>query len=388
MNRSILVVLAAALLTGACSDPGTVKKAPAGFLFSDVSVGPTHACGVDTEGSVYCWGDLFPDGIFFAPAKQVPGVVYSSVSSGYGHTCALAVDGTAWCWGWGRYGQLGSGLFGDARGVQVAGDYRFSSISAGWDYTCGIAEGGVALCWGKNTDGQLGDGTTTNRAAPVPVAGGMTFATISAGVSHTCAVDTAHHAYCWGINSLGQLGRGPGGASTTPVAVAGGLAFTAISAGFTHSCGVAGQKIYCWGSDSHGELGDAGLQRVGLAGSDVPQAIFAAAVKNPKFAGVSAGYESTCAWGGGAGYCWGRGSDGQLGTGVRWDNPVPNKIAGVSGGAGPDQLGFLKVSTGGLGFACGLTNTSGLYCWGDGTSGQLASPVTTSSVIPVRVAVP
>ena len=112
------------------------------------------------------------------------------------------------------------------------------------------------------------------------------------------------------------------------------------------------------------------------------------AIGTPAMAIASAGYQFSCAAAqGGLGYCWGRGDEGQLGTGLVRDNVVPLAISGVSGPAGPDVVGFSRLSTGGLAYACGLSTSNGVYCWGDGSKGQLGSAQELSSLLPVRVSV-
>src|SRR2546426_265740 len=97
----------------------------------------------------------------------------------------------------------------------------------------------------------------------------LVFAGISSGGSHTCGVTTSGAAYCWGSNSSGQLGGPPSAAcsidyygngvpcSVIPLAVAGGLTFAAVSAGNVHTCGVTtGGAAYCWGDNTQGQLGN------------------------------------------------------------------------------------------------------------------------------------
>ena len=67
--------------------------------------------------------------------------------------------------------------------------------------------------------------------------------------------------YCWGFNGNGELGDGTTTNRATPVQVAGSgtatLIFTAVTAGEGHSCGLTvDHAVYCWGYGSDGELGN------------------------------------------------------------------------------------------------------------------------------------
>jgi len=75
-------------------------------------------------------------------------------------------------------------------------------------------------------------------------------------------------AFCWGFNGSGQLGANVPGTCTDesgfpfqctdePTAVSGGLSFASISAATQHVCGLTtGGIAYCWGLGSEGQLGD------------------------------------------------------------------------------------------------------------------------------------
>ncbi len=134
-------------------------------------------------------------------------------------------------------------------------------------------DGLPASCWGENGAGQLGNGTTTNSSTPVNLSGDPGFASLSAGARHACGIaygaagETRHsNAYCWGDNNSGQLGNGTTTNSAIPTVVAGGLNFSAVSAGGRHTCGVssdgltgsppAGGAAYCWGDNTFGQLGN------------------------------------------------------------------------------------------------------------------------------------
>ncbi len=144
-----------------------------------------------------------------------------------------------------------------------------------------------------------------------------TFARVSAEGAHTCGVTSGGAAYCWGYNGDGELGDGTTADRLSPVPVGGGVSFAAVSAGDGgDTCGVtAGGAAYCWGDNSLGELGD------GTTTNRSSPVLVAGGVS---FAAVSAGDIHTCGvTAGGAASCWGLNSAGQLGDGTTTDRSSP-----------------------------------------------------------------
>ncbi len=272
-------------------------------------------------------------------------------------------------------------------GITGSGVASFATVSAGTFHTCGVMTTGRAYCWGYNGYGELGKGDTNGSSAtcyttscnPTPfiVSGGLDFRTVSAGFEHTCGLTTAGKAYCWGSNFEGALGDGaaPGTTpiSTIPVAVSGGITFSELDAstgaGSVYTCGVTStEELYCWGEGTDGELGN-GTKKSSGTPSRVSVAL--------NFVAVSAGGFHTCAiTDAGAAYCWGRNASGQLGIGDTTERTTP---VGVLGG-----LTFAKVSAGGS-HTCGVTPAGVAYCWGYNGYGQLGNGSFTNDSLPDSV---
>jgi alpha-tubulin suppressor-like RCC1 family protein len=188
-------------------------------ISSGRSVQPS-TCAVRDDGAAYCWGfnevGQLGDGSTTSrnePVSVLGGHVFSSISVGSFHVCGLlAADDAALCGGEGRVGELGTGTLTDqAFPTPVAGGHAFAVLSAGSHFTCGLDLAGAAFCWGNNRHGQLGDGTSDNRVEPTSVSGGHIFHAISTGSmgsGHTCGLRTDGAALCWGANSNGQIGDG------------------------------------------------------------------------------------------------------------------------------------------------------------------------------------
>jgi hypothetical protein len=340
------------------------------------------------------------------PGLTAPGATLQLVAQG--HDSANAVSGGRYAWsstdttkvlvsadGVVTAAAYGSATITAARGG-VSGSTRvtvalmagaLTSLSAGVYNTCGVTRGGAAYCWGDNSYGQLGIGVNDqllwSHTSPLAVTGGLAFVTVRARGQVTCGLTASGEAYCWGRNDSGQLGTtsavglcvsslGPAPCSTVPVAVAGGLRFATLSTGTSHTCGLtAGGAAYCWGDNSSGQLGD---------GTQTHRSTPVAVAGNLTFASVSAGGSHTCAvTTGGAGYCWGYNGTGQLGTGGSdlWPHPTPLAVFG--------GLSLAALSAGSYN-TCGMTTAGAAYCWGDNTNGQLGNGSLANSSIPVAVA--
>ena len=81
-----------------------------------VAVGGDHACALLSSGAAYCWGDNSygqlgrTGGSSTTPVAVSGGFVFSSLSAGQYHTCGIeAGTGAVGCWGANWAGQLGDG---------------------------------------------------------------------------------------------------------------------------------------------------------------------------------------------------------------------------------------------------------------------------------------
>ena len=216
--------------------------------FSSISAGALHTCGIKMDGSVACWGKD-------EHGQSTPsGGKFTAVSSGAWHTCGIKMDGSVACWGFDREGQA----------TPPGGE--FSSISAGTSHTCGIKRDGSIACWGGIVIGQ----------ANAPDDG--EFASVSAGGTHACGVKRDGSVTCWGRDARGQ--------ATPPQGE-----FISVSSGLFHTCGVRKDGfVACWGNDRRGQ----------------------ASPPEEEFAFISAGSWHTCGMKrDGSVTCWGSNSDRQ-----------------------------------------------------------------------------
>lgn len=132
-----------------------------------------------------------------------------------------------------------------------------------------------------------------------------------------------------------------------------------------HHCAITtGGALFCWGNNSSGQLGDG----TGTT-SNRPVASTAA---SPDAEQIVTGNEHTCArYANGSVQCWGLNDAGQLGNGTETPYEVPATV--VTGGHSFTKLAAGPNST------CGLTAAGAAYCWGVmfGTTTAVPTPVAT-----------
>jgi len=256
---------------------GTTKTASTPVAVTDldsgvkaVSAGFRNTCAITAAGGAVCWGNndsgQVGDGSktqSLTPKKVVgldSGIV--AISVGGWHACALNTEGGVKCWGGASYGTIGNGFndFGIPFPTQVFGlELGVAAIAAGYEHTCALTKAGAVLCWGRNAEGQLGDKTTVNKNVPTPVVGLESgIVAITAGYDHSCAVTTSGAVRCWGYNAYGQLGGNGKYNSTESVQVANLYSgVIAVSAAHYHTCAyTSADKIMCWGRNDSWQIGD------------------------------------------------------------------------------------------------------------------------------------
>jgi alpha-tubulin suppressor-like RCC1 family protein len=303
----------------------------------------------------------------------------TAVAAGFEHTCVLISGGVVECWGSNRYGQLGAAaqtIHPFPLVVSLVGG-TVTQIAAGAYHTCALLSNGTVQCWGLNSKGQLGNTTPQNSSsAPVAVSGLSNVSAISAGYDYTCAIigtGPSSTVDCWGNNQYGQLGNTSTVNSIFPVQAAGLSGAVQLTGSFDHTCALdSNGSVFCWGRNFYGQIGNgsSGPSAVQLtpAGLDISQL-----PGGTTFKAVAAGAQHTCAvTTGGSVYCWGDGSLGQMGNGASTSINVrpttANAVSGLTTAAAISAGGYSDT-----GHTCALTASKAVVCWGSNAYGQLGN---------------
>ena len=354
-----------------------------------MSVGPELTCEVRVDGSLWCWGDDYPN-VFREPTRLGVDVDWKSVAVGWAGACALKTDGSLWCWSdlpvgadtfaperKGETSQWLSVVVGDAgwyalrddgtlwRGVIFLPDPEVPiGTLTDWRVvnTAGFSSFSGAFVYGIRSDGSLWRWLDGEEPAPSHEG---TWLSLSVGGAHACGIQLDGTLWCWGDDYHGQLGQGDygGQSSETPLQVEGNADWTWISAGAGHTCGVrADSTLWCWGSAYTGELGKPGASNddphgspMQIGGNQSWTRVVASSGRPP--------YEETatprtCAYDDAmALWCWGSNRFTGLGLGHVYRTSEED-LVGVGDDAGWTAIDAGAAST------CGIRGAGELWCWG------------------------
>lgn len=275
-----------------------------------------------------------------------------------------------------------SPIAGPLAGRTPSAVFALTSVATGGYNSCGLS-GSTAYCWGDNFYGEIGDGSNVSlQPTPSAVTGGISFVSVSPGPAYTCGLSKSGQAYCWGADGFGidysVLGRGDSPTDPRlPGPVLGGYSFTSLYTGPYNVCGLtrAGQA-YCWGRNTNGQLGTGAA--MGASVSQPAPVLPPAGSTTPlSFVTLSIGGAGCGIVKGGAAYCWGNNSSGTLGDGTNTASPTPVPVAGGNT--------FVAIAVG-VAHACGILKSGQAVCWGANSFGQLGDNTTTDSNEPRLVA--
>ena len=272
-------------------------------------------------------------------------------------------------------------------GSPLTGMIRYNNSLAVFEVYNGTAWVGIitvatatppAWTFGRNYRGQLGDNTVTQRTSPVSVVGGITsWAQIGAGNQHSVAIRTNGQAWAWGYNAFyGALGDGTSTNRSSPVSVVGGFTnWARISAGRNHNAGLrANGQAWCWGQGTNGQLGDGAASN-----RSSPVSVVGGFTD---WVQISAGTAHTVGLrANGQAWAWGANSRGQLGDGTASVRSSPVSVVG--GFTDWVQISAAKSSLGE--HTAGIRSNGQAWCWGANSFGQSGDGTASSRSSPVSV---
>ena len=261
-------------------------------------------------------------------------------------------------------------------------------VSTGAQHSCALTLDGRVACWGANTGGALGDGTQVHRTRPVWVEGVRFALDVDAGATQTCAQIEGGEVSCWGGAAPGEAGE------RVPLrGVRAALRQVAVG---QRVCALDYRgEAYCWPEDNEGspeplhlnapgQIIDAGIDRVCvLTGPRHAYCFEYGAFDTPQHSELRAATQlavsgdHACITGQGDVRCWGANAHGQLGS--------DDASEGAEHGVRVDLPERPTHVTTGWAHSCVTTGIGNVFCWGDGSRGQLGHGSRESSAVPVRV---
>ncbi|MEI7953810.1 MAG: cadherin-like beta sandwich domain-containing protein [Verrucomicrobiota bacterium] len=315
------------------------------------AAGSAHSLACCADGTLATWGsnqyEQLGNGESTTTVRTVPVVVdrsgvladktITAIAAGGNHNLVLCTDGTLAAWGYNNYGQLGNGkvttpllpVLVDQSGV-LAGK-TIIAIAAGGNFSLALCADGTLAAWGYNSDGQLGDATNTNRSTPVRVdrsgvLAGKNIIAIACGNIHGLALCDDGTVATWGNNTSGQLGDNTTTSRNVPVRPrTGPLAaktITAIAGGGSHSLVLCSDgTLAAWGANASGQLGNGTTTTLSRVPVLVNQSDTLAGRSVTNIYAGTAHSIVMCDDGFMAG--WGEGSSGQLASTVASTTPMP-----------------------------------------------------------------
>jgi alpha-tubulin suppressor-like RCC1 family protein len=185
---------------------------------SQVTVGGYSSCALKITGIVKCWGG-FPSWkqIYLQDINEVKVPAINepviAISSDFWNSCAIGLSRDLYCWGGNQYGESPVGISG------------IEQVDVGFLTTCAVTSAATVQCWGNNDSGQT---DVPSDLGPVKQ--------VAAGV-HPCAVTTLGEVKCWGRDWYGEL------------SIPTNLGFvTQVSVGERNVCALNTQGVVtCWG---------------------------------------------------------------------------------------------------------------------------------------------
>ena len=308
-----------------------------------------------------------------------------------GLVCAVTTDGEGFCWGNRSYNGGNSQVTTPTKiNVSEIGVRKITDIEVGYNFGCALALGQM-YCWGLNSSGQLGTGDNLSSARPKLVS--------QEGILKDKDVISMHltnsrtyFTYRSATTTLLQQRKTIIDAELKAIADAKAAAERELlnatnQAKKDAETAARERQLYGEGAQIPSSTArTASLSMAGVTSERVDGALKLHSLDiPPTFGGrtataIQVGSSFSCAIAGGAPYCWGNNSSGQLGNGTTTSSAVPSPVQL------PEKLKGKVISTLSVGGSTACVVVEGeAYCWGNNSQGQLGVSGISSSMIPVAV---
>ena len=189
-------------------------------IFYQVSSGASHTCALDAQKSLFCWGsnDLGQLGVATSATEQthLPQQViadsvtaFQKVAVGHHHACAIDEENALWCWGQNDRGQCGANAEENSMvsPIRVGTLNSWQHVAAGKQITCAIRQGGSLFCWGAVIFDSALPELIEFTSTPTLIDSNLSYATVTVGDGFFMGLDENGKRYGRGQNQYGQLGN-------------------------------------------------------------------------------------------------------------------------------------------------------------------------------------
>ena len=344
-----------------------------------------------------------------------PNVAAEDICVGNGYSCVATSSGSVKCWGSNATGALGQeravnsvGLSPNDMGAalpftNLGEDFNAKKVECGRGFACALSDAGKVKCWGDARNGSLGYVPANNQTiigtkigqmgGNLPYLNIQTPVTqLSLGANHACVVSD-NKIYCWGVNQSGEVGNQ---VTTSPILLPKEdapipeikletpdvpVTIETVRTGNGYSCATyfippgessfIPRKFKCWGNNQVGQLGNGSTTAYGR-GAMAASLPSVNVDLNEVFEFRTYDQHMCAKNAGGTLKCWGRNSQGQLGTG---DTLTRGNTSQTSGSNIPFiqlDLPISFLSSGPLAVStCAILINHELKCWGPGGNGNL-----------------
>lgn len=138
----------------------------------DITVGGFFTCTHKTDDKAICFGysaqGQLGNGILiynFNFERMPFPTKIKKIQAGYEHACALDINNDVYCWGGNEEGQVGIGIFEDTPYATKITS-KVEELAVGAEHVCVLNQSNKLACWGFNGNAQFGNGTTDSRPVP------------------------------------------------------------------------------------------------------------------------------------------------------------------------------------------------------------------------------